>query len=177
VCQNNNNHFKALWTLSGTTRVSWYQKKHSPTHTYHGYQSSLICFLHLLLSTSWNLASLSFTLNAPFLSRCALHPVNIYRAARSIWALYTRTARCAMDRQRLVGCASVPAIMTSRWSYYDVAVVPRQQTCGRSFYKVLIFFPTMTPIDMRPSIDLAHDGMRPHANFCHSPLSRFGGDR
>jgi len=23
------NHFTALWILSGTTRVSWYQKKHS----------------------------------------------------------------------------------------------------------------------------------------------------
>jgi len=37
------NHFMALWILSGTTRVSRYQKKHSPTHTYHGHQSSLIC--------------------------------------------------------------------------------------------------------------------------------------
>jgi len=44
------NHFTALWTLSGTTKVSWYQKKHSPTHTYHGHQPSLICFLHLLRS-------------------------------------------------------------------------------------------------------------------------------
>ena len=26
------NHFTALWILSGTTRMSWYQKKHSPTH-------------------------------------------------------------------------------------------------------------------------------------------------
>jgi len=32
----NNSHFMALWTLSGTTRVSRYQKKHSPTHTYRG---------------------------------------------------------------------------------------------------------------------------------------------
>jgi len=30
------NHFTALWILSGTTWVSWYQKKHSPTHTYRG---------------------------------------------------------------------------------------------------------------------------------------------
>jgi len=30
--------------------VSRYQKKHSPTHTYHDYQSSFICFLHLLQS-------------------------------------------------------------------------------------------------------------------------------
>jgi len=39
------NHFMALWTLSGTTRVSQYQKKHLPTHTYHSHQSCLICFL------------------------------------------------------------------------------------------------------------------------------------
>ena len=44
------NHFTAFWTLSGTTRVSRYQKKHSPTHTYRGHQLSLICFLHLLRS-------------------------------------------------------------------------------------------------------------------------------
>jgi len=25
-----------------------YQKKHSPTHTYRGHQSSLICFIHLI---------------------------------------------------------------------------------------------------------------------------------
>ena len=35
------NHFTALWTLSRTTRVSQYQKKHSLTHTYYGHQSSL----------------------------------------------------------------------------------------------------------------------------------------
>ena len=33
--------FQALWVLSGTTRVSRYQKKHSPTHTHRGQQSSL----------------------------------------------------------------------------------------------------------------------------------------
>jgi len=47
--------FTALWILSGTTQVSWYQKNHSPTHTYHGHQSSLICFIHLLWSTASSL--------------------------------------------------------------------------------------------------------------------------
>jgi len=28
------NHFTALWTMSGTTQMSRYQKNHSPTHTY-----------------------------------------------------------------------------------------------------------------------------------------------
>jgi len=35
------NHFMAFWILSGTTRVNQYQKKHSPTHTHCGHQSSL----------------------------------------------------------------------------------------------------------------------------------------
>jgi len=50
------NRFAALWILSGTTQVSWYRKKHSPTHTYRGHQSSLICFVHLL----WSMASSLF---------------------------------------------------------------------------------------------------------------------
>jgi len=36
--------------LSGTTHVSWYQKKHSPTHTYLDHQSSFLFFFHLLWS-------------------------------------------------------------------------------------------------------------------------------
>jgi len=32
-------HFTALWILSGTTRMRQYQKKHSPTHIYHGHHS------------------------------------------------------------------------------------------------------------------------------------------
>jgi len=38
------NCFMALWNLSGTTRVSRYQKKHSPTHTHRGRQSSQFAF-------------------------------------------------------------------------------------------------------------------------------------
>jgi len=44
------NRFTAPWIVSGTTWVSWYQKKHSRTHTYRGHQLSLICFIHLLRS-------------------------------------------------------------------------------------------------------------------------------
>ena len=39
--------------------MSRYQKKHSPTHTYHGHQPSLICFLHILRSTTSFLINLS----------------------------------------------------------------------------------------------------------------------
>jgi len=52
------NHFTALWVLSGNTWVSWYQKKHLPTHSCCGHQSSLICFLHLLRSMASSLFSL-----------------------------------------------------------------------------------------------------------------------
>jgi len=52
------NRFMALWILSGTTRVSQHQKKHSPTHTYSGHQSSLICFFHLLRSKASSLFNL-----------------------------------------------------------------------------------------------------------------------
>jgi len=52
------NRFMALWILSRTTRVSRYQKKHSPTHTYRGHQSSLICVLHLLESMASSLFNL-----------------------------------------------------------------------------------------------------------------------
>ena len=42
------NWFTALWILHGTTWVSRYQKKHSPIHTYHSHQLSLICFINLI---------------------------------------------------------------------------------------------------------------------------------
>jgi len=51
------NRYTAVWILSGTARVSWQEKKHSPTDTYHGHQSSLICFIHLLRSMASSLFS------------------------------------------------------------------------------------------------------------------------
>ena len=44
--------------LSGTTRVGWYQKKHSPAHTHPGQHTSFITFLHLQRSTISSLFSL-----------------------------------------------------------------------------------------------------------------------
>ena len=46
--------------LSGTTRVGWYRKKHSPTHTHPDYRTSFITFLHLQRS----MASTLFILRA-----------------------------------------------------------------------------------------------------------------
>ena len=44
--------------LSGSTQVGRYQKKHSPTYTHPGHQTSFINFLHLLRSTASSLFSL-----------------------------------------------------------------------------------------------------------------------
>jgi len=41
-----------------TLGLSQDQKKHSPTHTYRGHQSSLICFVHLIRSTASSLFNL-----------------------------------------------------------------------------------------------------------------------
>ena len=46
--------------MCGTSRVSWYQKKHSPTNINRGHQSSLICFLHLLQSTASSLFNVQY---------------------------------------------------------------------------------------------------------------------
>ena len=50
--------FNGPW--SGTTRVGWYQKKHSPTHTHPDHWTSFITFLHLQRS----MASSVFSLHA-----------------------------------------------------------------------------------------------------------------
>jgi len=57
IVSHTHNCFMAVWVLCGTTRVSRYQKKHSPTYTYHGHQSSLVCFIHLLRSMASSLFS------------------------------------------------------------------------------------------------------------------------
>ena len=85
--------FNGLW--SGTTRVGWYQKKHSPTHTHPDHHASFITFLHLqrfMASSLFNLRAWqssrttsfagllwsspwSWTLN--FMLHTFLHPVII----------------------------------------------------------------------------------------------------
>ena len=44
--------------VSGTTRVGWYQKKHSPTHTHPDHQTPFINSLHLLRSIASSLFNL-----------------------------------------------------------------------------------------------------------------------
>jgi len=50
--------FYAFLDFVQDTWVNWYQKKHSPTHTYPDHQSSFICFLHLLRSVASSLFNL-----------------------------------------------------------------------------------------------------------------------
>ena len=45
--------FNGLW--SGTTRVGWYHKKHSPTDTHCDHRTSFIIFLHLQRSMASSL--------------------------------------------------------------------------------------------------------------------------
>jgi len=89
------NRFMALWILSGTIRVSRYQKKHSPTHTHRGHQSSLSAFsiycdpwhppysIHVLYSFFHNFSPrlLSFTSwpgTLHFILHTLLHPIIIF---------------------------------------------------------------------------------------------------
>jgi len=64
----------AVWILCGTTRVSQYQKKLSPTHTYCGHQLSLICFIHLM----WSMFLRSFSAICPSFIWSTSWPVTIY---------------------------------------------------------------------------------------------------
>jgi len=79
-------HFMALWTLSSTTWVSWYLKKHSLTHTYCDRQASLICFLHLLRS----MASFLFKL-----LRACLFPQSLGLASSTSYSMYSFTQSLA----------------------------------------------------------------------------------
>jgi len=86
------NRFTALWILSSTTRVSRYQKKHSPTHTHRGHQSCLYAFsiyydpwhppysIHMLYSLFHNLSqSFLWSTSGPgtlhFILHTLLHPI------------------------------------------------------------------------------------------------------
>ena len=55
---NTHTHTQPFGRWSGTTRVSRYQKKHSPTHTHPDRQTSFINFLHLLRSIASSVFSL-----------------------------------------------------------------------------------------------------------------------
>jgi len=105
--------------------------------------------------------SLCFQLECPVspcLSRCALHPVNIYRAAHSVWALYWRSG------VEYVKVRS-PAAMRHWWSNHnsDVIICRSCSFIMQLQIKSFIFFPTMTPIDKRRSLCQAQ---RRHTSAC-----------
>jgi len=74
--------------LSGTTRVGWYQKKHSPTHTHPDHRTSFIFFLHLQRSMASSLFSL--------------------RAWQSSWTTSLQVFLLALDPQLHNPCISSP---------------------------------------------------------------------
>ena len=74
--------------LSRTTRVSRYQKKHSPAHTYPDHQSSFISFFHLL----WSIAS------PPFNFTCLIVRMSLCNAGQFLTRITgtASTARCGL---------------------------------------------------------------------------------
>jgi len=70
------NRFMALWILSGTTQVSRYQKKHSPTHAYRGHQSSRISLpsitIHGIFPVQFICLNV-FSLHTPYISSPTFH--------------------------------------------------------------------------------------------------------
>ena len=107
------NHSMALWILSRTTHMSQYQKKHSPTHTYHGRQSFLICFLHLLQSTASSLFHLhawqSFsTISLNFFSLClGLAPSTSYSIHCFTQSLSSFRSTCPYHRKLFCCCIAI----------------------------------------------------------------------
>jgi len=79
------NRFTALWNLSGTTRVSRYQKKHSPTHTHCGHQQNLSVII-IITSVQSNLAKGRITATQPPLqsSRFSVHILSPLTSAKAL---------------------------------------------------------------------------------------------
>jgi len=103
------------------TRMSRYQKKHSPTHTYHGHQSSLICFLHLLRSMAslfnlraWQSFS-TISLQVYFGLSLGLAPSTSYTVHFFTQSLSSFRSTCPY--QRNLFCCS-PEIMSSNPSLF-----------------------------------------------------------
>jgi len=79
------NYFTALWTLPGTTRLSQYQKKHSPTHIYLSPQSvsKFFCLpLGLAPSTSHSIYFFTQSLSS-FRSTCPYY-LNLFWCSTKI---------------------------------------------------------------------------------------------
>jgi len=104
---------------SGTTRVGRYQKKHSPTHTHPGHQTSFINFLHLQQSIASSVFSLrawqSFSttsLQVLFGLPLGLRPMHFFTQSSSSF-------RSACPNHCSLFCCNT----TTRWMHHlDLAV-------------------------------------------------------
>ena len=104
--------FNGLW--SGTTRVGWYQKKHSPTHTHPDQHASFITFLHLQRSMASSLFNL-----------CAWHSSRTTSYQRSLFCCNTNamSSTHSLSLSSLLGSLSfnlphihLTILISARWS-------------------------------------------------------------
>jgi len=126
------------WTLTNLCRI----------------KSSVLFYLW----TSWNLTTLGFGLNAPCLSRCALRLGLCPRSGLE----YVKVCSLATSCSQLLG--SRARELSATWPTIQS---PKLFTASlftfKNLNKMLIFFPTMTPIDIRPRNGPAHGW---HASAC-----------
>ena len=117
-----------------------------------------------IIYTSWNLATLGFSFNAPCLSRCALHPVNAYRAPSRIchvmdWNMWKSVAHSCWPLQQPSPAQPAPAAQRSSrcWLGRGRCSIPGRPSVVyvRILEQNVDFFPMMTPIDKRPSPSVA----------------------
>ena len=105
-----------LWILSGTTGVSLCQKKHIPTHTYRGHQSSLISFLHLLRFMSSSLFNLHAwqsvsTISVPSFLRSTSWPGTLHFILHTFQSLSSFCSTCPYHRNLL--CCSTEIMLSN----------------------------------------------------------------
>jgi len=99
--------------------------------------------------------------------RASIWVTRIWRAAQASWVwLFGCWLNSVSDRAAARRCMQSIYIHRSK-----------VQTHSTQCFKVLMFFPTLTSIDIRPSPYVTHThGTRPHAKFRRHILRRFGGD-
>jgi len=113
--------FYSSLDLSRTTRVSWYQKVHSPTHTYPDHHPSFISFLHLLWSIAYSLC-LKTSLQVLFSLPLGLEPSASYysnRIARNS-QLQQHTMDWHMDTDACTVCNDQDKSTNSKINHWQI---------------------------------------------------------
>jgi len=110
------NHFTALCILSGTTRVSQYQKKHSPTHTYcvinHPYLLLPSNTIHGILTVQSTCLTVFFHNLSPSFLWSTSCPGTLYKVTRT---LLTTSMKCSITfRASKLLLISAPSILVWR---------------------------------------------------------------